>query len=74
MGCYHMKYYVDGKFIAVGVVDITPFCLSSVYFFYDPDYKNLNLGVVGAIKEIEWVKEMNKTFPVFKYYYLGYYI
>jgi len=74
LGCYHMKYYVDGKFIAVGVVDITPVCLSSVYFFYDPDYKDLSMGVVGAIKEIEYVQEMHKYFPDFKYYYLGYYI
>lgn len=74
LGCYHMKYFVDGKMIAVGVVDIFPFCLSSVYFFYDPEYKNLSLGVVGAIKEIEYVQEMQKFFPEFKYYYLGYYI
>jgi arginyl-tRNA---protein transferase len=74
LGCYHMKYYIDGKFVAVGVVDITQYTLSSVYFFYDPEYKNLSLGVVGGIKEIEYVKEMNKYFPEFKYYYLGYYI
>jgi len=74
LGCYHMKYYVDGKLIAIGVVDIFPQCLSSVYFFYEPEYKNLSLGIIGAIKEIEYVQEMQKYFPSFKYYYLGYYI
>ena len=34
-GCYHMKYYLKGKLIAVGVVDILQNCLSSVYFFYE---------------------------------------
>ncbi len=39
MGCYHMKYYLDKKLIAVGVVDILPHGLSSVYFYYAPEYK-----------------------------------
>ena len=74
LGCYHMKYYVDDKFIAVGVVDLFPNCLSSVYFFYEPEYKHLSLGVIGALKEIEYVQEMRPFFPEFKYYYLGYYV
>jgi len=74
LGCYHMKYYIDGKLIAIGVVDLTPKCLSSVYFFYEPEYKYLSLGVVGAVKEIEYIQDMQKYFPEFKYYYLGYYI
>ncbi len=74
LGCYHMKYFIDEKLIAIGVVDLLPTCLSSVYFFYDPEYKSLSPGIVGAIKEIEYVQEKSKTFPDFRYYYLGYYI
>jgi arginine-tRNA-protein transferase len=33
-GCYHMKYYYEDKFIAVGIVDLLPSGLSSVYYFY----------------------------------------
>lgn len=34
-----MKYYLDKKLIAVGVIDILEKGLSSVYFFYDHTYK-----------------------------------
>lgn len=48
---------------------------SSVYFFYDPKYKPLNLGIVGSIIEIEWMQKLQKTtYPLFKWYYFGYYI
>ena len=50
-----MNYYLDNKFIAVGVVDIVENCLSSVYFFYDPDYEEYNLGTIGALIEIEYI-------------------
>lgn len=74
LGCYHMKYYFDGKLAAIGVVDFTSKALSSVYFFYDPIYKPLKLGVIGAIKEIQFIKDLSTKFPEFQYYYLRYYI
>lgn len=57
-----MNYFVDKKLICVGVVDIFEDCLSSVYFYFDPDHLDLNLGTVGALIEIEWIKRMNKLF------------
>ena len=44
-----MKYYLNNKLIAVGVVDILPEVLSSVYFFYDPDYKKYSIGNFGSL-------------------------
>lgn len=36
-GSFHQQYWLDDdKLIAVGVIDILPKCVSSVYFFYDP--------------------------------------
>ena len=58
----------------VGVVDILPSCLSSVYCFYDPEYRQLSLGKVTALWEIKWVQEALKYRPDLKYYYLGFYI
>ena len=36
--------------IAVGVMDILPYCVSSVYFYYDPDYSFLSPGVYSALR------------------------
>ncbi|XP_023637257.1 arginyl-tRNA--protein transferase 1 isoform X2 [Capsella rubella] len=73
-GSFHQQYRVDGRLIAVGVVDILPKCLSSVYLFWDPDYAFLSLGKYSAMQEISWVKENQTQCPSLQYYYLGYYI
>jgi len=73
-GSYHQKYYLDGKLIAVGVIDILPKCVSSVYFMYDTDYSSLSLGVFSALQEISFSVRLNKYLENLKYYYLGFYI
>jgi arginyl-tRNA---protein transferase len=73
-GSFHQQYLIDGRVIAVGVVDILPKCLSSKYLFWDPDFAFLSLGKFTALKEIQWVKEMQAHCPKLEYYYLGYYI
>ena len=49
-GSFHQHYRLNGKLIAVGVIDILDNCVSSVYLFYDPDYSFLNLGTYSALK------------------------
>lgn len=56
MGTYHMYHRIDGKLVAFGVIDITNRFLNSAYFVYDPVFKFLNLGVVGAIRELEYMR------------------
>ncbi|XP_010256562.1 PREDICTED: arginyl-tRNA--protein transferase 2 isoform X2 [Nelumbo nucifera] len=73
-GSFHQQYVMDGKLVAVGVVDILPRCLSSKYLFWDPDFAFLSLGKYSALKEIDWVKENQLHCPSLQYYYLGYYI
>ena len=74
-GGFHHHYLLDGHLIAVGVVDVLPSCLSSVYLFYDPALEHLNLGTVTALKEIEHIRtKLMPQYPQCKYYYLGYYI
>ncbi|KAJ3272171.1 Arginyl-tRNA--protein transferase 1 [Terramyces sp. JEL0728] len=73
-GLYHQKYYVDGALIAIGVIDILPCCVSSVYFLYDPYYSSLSLGTFSAFKEISTTLELYRENPSIHHYYLGYYI
>lgn len=74
-GSYHQQYRINGVLIAVGVVDVLPHCLSSVYAFYDPDLsRHLELGKYTALREIEWVKRACAHRRELRYYYLGYYI
>ncbi|KAF9676920.1 hypothetical protein SADUNF_Sadunf08G0053500 [Salix dunnii] len=73
-GSFHQQYVIDGHLVAVGVIDILPKCLSSKYFFWDPDFAFLSLGKYSALQEIGWVKENEVYCPSLQYYYLGYYI
>ena len=63
------EFYHENKLIASGFIDISSEALSSVYFYYKTKFNYLNLGTLGALKEIEYAKKNN-----LKYYYLGYYI
>jgi arginyl-tRNA---protein transferase len=47
-----MYHRLDGKLVAVGNLDLLQESLNSGYFIYDPDYKFLNLGVIGALREV----------------------
>ncbi|XP_068755568.1 arginyl-tRNA--protein transferase 1-like isoform X2 [Montipora capricornis] len=73
-GSFHQQYFVDGKLIAVGVLDILPRCVSSVYFFYDPDYGFLSPGVYSALRELCFTRSLLKATPSIASYYMGFYI
>ncbi|XP_077311500.1 arginyl-tRNA--protein transferase 1 isoform X2 [Lithobates pipiens] len=73
-GSFHQQYLLDGKIIAVGVIDILPFCVSSVYLYYDPDYSFLSLGVYSALREISFTRELHGKAADLCYYYMGFYI
>ncbi|KVI09921.1 arginyl-tRNA--protein transferase 2-like [Cynara cardunculus var. scolymus] len=73
-GSFHQQYLINGRLVAVGVMDILPKCLSSKYLFWDPDLAFLSLGKYSALQEINWVSENQKHCPSLQYYYLGYYI
>ncbi|XP_004700948.4 arginyl-tRNA--protein transferase 1 isoform X4 [Echinops telfairi] len=73
-GSFHQQYWLDGKIIAVGVIDILPSCVSSVYLYYDPDYSFLSLGVYSALREIAFTKQLHEETSQLSYYYMGFYI
>jgi arginyl-tRNA--protein-N-Asp/Glu arginylyltransferase len=59
----------EGRLLAVGICDICPRSLSSVYFYHDPANSRRGLGTLGAIHEIEAAQAWD-----IPYYYLGYWI
>ena len=65
----HQHYRISGRLVAVGVLDVLPHGVSSVYLYYDPTFP-LALGQYAILKEIEWTQTERKL----PYYYLGYYI
>ncbi len=62
-------YFADNKLVGVDLIDITDDGISSIYFFYDPDYARLSLGTYSLIKQIEIAKVLGK-----KWIYLGYWV
>lgn len=62
-------YYVDGVLAAVGIVNVTPNTLSSVYFTYRLDYAKLSLGTYSVLAEIDYARREGK-----KHLYLGYFV
>jgi len=74
-GAFHQQYIIDGKIIAVGVIDILPSCISSVYLYYDPDYAFLSPGTLTSLFEIAFTRKLQKEhFPNLTNYYMGFYI
>ena len=48
-GSSHQQFWPDGKIIAVGVIDILPYCVLSVYLYYDLGYSFLFLGFYSVL-------------------------
>lgn len=68
-GSFHQCYRLDGKLIAMAVIDILPKGISSVYFMYESNLQNLCLGKLSACREVCLAQERKVQF-----YYMGYYI
>lgn len=69
LGSYHQCYRLDGKLVAVGVLDLLPHAVSSVYLFYDPEYREWDWGKISALNEIALTRSKG-----YDYYYMGFYI
>lgn len=62
-------YRLSGRLIGVGLVDVTPAALSSVYFVYDPDESWRSLGVFSGLCEIDECRR--RGLP---HWYIGYHV
>ncbi len=66
---YEILYYDDDKLIGVDLVDILNDGISSIYFYYDPDYVQYSLGKLSLYYQIKFAQSNDK-----KWIYLGYYV
>ncbi|KAJ7095266.1 arginine-tRNA-protein transferase [Mycena belliarum] len=74
-GSYHQLYRCDGKLIAIGIIDILPNCVSSVYFMYDPVWEDFSLGKLSALREISLALEIRQAGATeMASLYMGFYI
>ena len=82
LGSYHQCYRLDGRLIAMGVLDLLPDCVSSVYLMYavlsfqpssclthsryHEDFSEWNFGKISALRETALALEGR-----YRYYYMG---
>lgn len=66
---FEMTYWIRGRLVGVGIVDVCPSALSSVYFYFEPTERARGLGTLSALCEIEECRR--RGLP---YWYAGYYV
>jgi leucyl-tRNA---protein transferase len=59
----------NGTLLGVGICDVCPDALSSVYFFFDPREASRSLGTYSVMKEVAFAREHGM-----KHVYLGYWV
>lgn len=62
-------YRAGSRIVGVGIVDVCPDCLSSVYFYFDPTDARRSLGTYSILYEIA-----ECTRRGLRYWYAGYYV
>ena len=66
---YEVLYFDENRLIGVDLIDILEDGISSIYFYYDPEYSEYSLGKYSLYKQIQFAKKSSK-----QWIYLGYYV
>lgn len=66
---YEVLYFDGDRLIGVDLIDILPSGISSIYFYYDPEYADRSLGKYSLLHQIALAQE--RGLP---WIYLGYYV
>lgn len=66
---YEVLYFHEEKLIGVDLIDVLDDGVSSIYFYYDPEYRGYSLGKLSLYNQIMFAKRSNK-----RWIYLGYYV
>jgi len=62
-------YFRDDRLVAVDLIDILDDGISSIYFFYDPAYEKLSLGIYSLLVQLQLAKNLG-----LQWIYLGYWV
>jgi len=62
-------YIVDDKLVGVDLIDVLDDGISSIYFYYDPDYARLSLGTYSLLYQIKLAGILDLP-----WIYLGYWV
>ena len=60
---------LTGLRAAVGLCDLTPLSVSSVYFYFDPALSRRSLGIFGALQELDLARRLGLD-----WYYPGFWV
>jgi len=66
---FEILYFDGDTLIAVDLIDVLPEGISSIYFYYDPDYAAYALGRYSLYRQILMARELD-----LRWIYLGYYV
>ena len=71
-GTFHQLYRLDGKLVAIGIIDVVPKGIVSIYMWYDisKEVAKYSFGVYSALKEIELVGKYHERNPEMHNYYM----
>jgi arginyl-tRNA--protein-N-Asp/Glu arginylyltransferase len=64
---HEIQYYAGTRLVGVGLVDVLPDGISSVYFYHDPAWRHRGPGTFSILREIQLAKKIRKP-----HLYLGY--
>ncbi len=62
-------YIVNDELVGVDLIDILDDGISSIYFYYDPDYARLSLGTYSLLYQIQLAQKLELPWV-----YLGYWV
>jgi len=66
---YEVLYFIKNRLVGVDLIDILPNGISSIYFYYDPDFDKQSLGTFSMLQQIKIAQESELS-----WIYLGYYV
>lgn len=66
---HELRYVRNGRLVGIGLIDIVPTAISSVYFYHDPAWRPAGPGTFSILQELERARALGR-----RWLYLGYWI